>query len=222
MENSLESVLKPVKRKLRWYQFSLRTLLIFVTLFAVACSWVAVKMGQAKRQREAIEAIRKAGGFVWYAEGDYSLNRTWGVDVLGVDFYANVEGASFDHRTNNPDETLKTITPYLVTFKTLTFLDLDKNPVTDKSIPVLLQLKNLDSLQLGGSTITDDGLAQLKDLPNLRRLSLVYADQITDEGIMHLKQFPKLRNIRFESHNPHITKNAWDVVKSFKDYDDLE
>jgi hypothetical protein len=40
MENSSESVEKPVVRRLRWYQFSLRSLLIFVTLFAVALALV--------------------------------------------------------------------------------------------------------------------------------------------------------------------------------------
>lgn len=45
----------------RRYQFSLRTLLIIVTLFAVACSWFAVKMRQAKKQKEAVEAILKWG-----------------------------------------------------------------------------------------------------------------------------------------------------------------
>jgi hypothetical protein len=59
MEDSSESAEKPVKRKLRWYQFSLRSLLIFITLFGVACSWFAVKMGQAKRQREAIETLKR-------------------------------------------------------------------------------------------------------------------------------------------------------------------
>ena len=38
--------------KLRWFQFRLRTLLVVVTLCAVACSWVAVKMWQ----REPIPA----------------------------------------------------------------------------------------------------------------------------------------------------------------------
>jgi hypothetical protein len=54
------------KRKLRWYQFSLRTLLIGVTLVACACSWLAVKMQQARRQKEAVEAIGKAGGAIRY------------------------------------------------------------------------------------------------------------------------------------------------------------
>jgi hypothetical protein len=34
------------KPKRRWYQYSLRTLLICVTLFAVACSWFAI-MGRS-------------------------------------------------------------------------------------------------------------------------------------------------------------------------------
>jgi internalin A len=54
------------KRKLRWYQFSLRTLLVFVTLFGIACSWFAVKMKQATKQREAVQAIIQSGGRVIY------------------------------------------------------------------------------------------------------------------------------------------------------------
>jgi hypothetical protein len=50
MENSPVSGEKPRKRKLRWNQFSLRSLLIFVTVFAFACSWLSVKRQQAKRQ----------------------------------------------------------------------------------------------------------------------------------------------------------------------------
>ena len=50
------------KSKRRWHQYSLRTLLILVTLFAVACSWFAVKMQQARRQREAVEYIRNKFG----------------------------------------------------------------------------------------------------------------------------------------------------------------
>lgn len=50
--------------KRRWYQFSLRTLLIFVTLFAISCSWFAVKLQQARRQREAVEKIRKWSDYV--------------------------------------------------------------------------------------------------------------------------------------------------------------
>jgi hypothetical protein len=56
------------KRKLRWYQFSLRTLLIVVTLFAVACSWFAVKTEQARKQRLAVKEIEQQGGYVVYGD----------------------------------------------------------------------------------------------------------------------------------------------------------
>ncbi len=40
-------------------QFGLATLLVFVTLCALVCSWLAVRIKQARRQAEAVAAIRK-------------------------------------------------------------------------------------------------------------------------------------------------------------------
>ena len=48
--------------KRRWFQFSLRTLLVFVTLCAIPCSWLAVKLRQMKREEAAAAVIEKAGG----------------------------------------------------------------------------------------------------------------------------------------------------------------
>jgi hypothetical protein len=54
------------KPKRRWFQFSLRALLVFVTLCAIVCSWLTVKLQQAKRQREAVAEFEKLGGAVFY------------------------------------------------------------------------------------------------------------------------------------------------------------
>jgi hypothetical protein len=59
------------KHILRWYQFSLRTLLIFVTLFACVCSWFAVKMKEARRQKEAVVALEKLHACIMY---DYEFD----------------------------------------------------------------------------------------------------------------------------------------------------
>jgi hypothetical protein len=45
----------------RWFQFRLRTLLVFVTLGSVALGWLAVKMRAAENQARAVAAIRKIG-----------------------------------------------------------------------------------------------------------------------------------------------------------------
>ena len=48
----------------RMYQYSLRSLMLFVTACAIACSWLAVTIRSQRRQGAAVEAIEKAGGHV--------------------------------------------------------------------------------------------------------------------------------------------------------------
>jgi len=68
---------KPQRRR---YQFSLRTLPVFVLLVAIGMSWFAVKMNEARKQREAVEAIVAAGGWVDY---DHQLGED-GADLCAL------------------------------------------------------------------------------------------------------------------------------------------
>ena len=43
--------------RLRWYQYSLRSLLIVVTLFAILCSLLAAAIPEWKRQRHQREVL---------------------------------------------------------------------------------------------------------------------------------------------------------------------
>ncbi len=58
----------------RRVQFGLRTLLVFVTLCAVVCSWLAVRLREARRQAAAVATMReKFDAVAWYDwELDYS------------------------------------------------------------------------------------------------------------------------------------------------------
>jgi hypothetical protein len=46
----------------RWrFQFSMRSLMVMVVAVAVPCSWLAVEMREAQKQRMAVEAVKKGG-----------------------------------------------------------------------------------------------------------------------------------------------------------------
>ena len=66
----------PLKRKRRWFQFSLRTLLIFTTIAALGSGWFRAKTMRIQKQRAAIEAIEKSGGMVLY---DYQVDSLGGI-----------------------------------------------------------------------------------------------------------------------------------------------
>ena len=55
------------KPKRRWFKFSLRTLLVVMTAL---CVWLGFKVNAARRQKEAVTAIFKAGGTVSF---DYQM-----------------------------------------------------------------------------------------------------------------------------------------------------
>ena len=83
----------------RRFQYSLRTLLLVVTLFAIACSWLAVKIRQAQRQQEAVAEIQKLGGSIvydWPAGWKPARNvlpppgPAWLRSLLGVDLFLTV------------------------------------------------------------------------------------------------------------------------------------
>jgi hypothetical protein len=52
------------KRKCRWFQFSLRTLLIVVMLLAVPCAYVGWQVKFVRERKALLSAIRDRGGHV--------------------------------------------------------------------------------------------------------------------------------------------------------------
>jgi hypothetical protein len=66
---------EPPKRKRRWFQFSLRSLLIVMLLVGIYLRWTVVKV---ERQSEAVKAILDDGGSVTY---DYQIDPSSGVVV---------------------------------------------------------------------------------------------------------------------------------------------
>ena len=150
--------------RLRWFQFSLRSLILVMLLACIGMSWVGVKMQKARRQKEAVEEIKKLGGEVrYYYHGKIinwaqPSNPMWLRTVFGDDCFANV-----DH------------------------VGLGNTNVTDEGVEHLKGLNQLETLWLNNTQVTDAGLERLKGLAQLQWLSL-NSTKVTDEGVKKLRQ----------------------------------
>jgi hypothetical protein len=204
------------KRKLRSFQFSLRTLAIFVTLFAVACSWLAVKIQQTDKRENAINELCKLGYIVtWDYEDAHRLaggselqppGPEWLRNHLGQHFFAAVafvgEPDEDDVRLSDDISYLKDIIDTksirfcrvneaklkcLSGFAGLRCLNLSSSAMTDSDLQYVKRLKHLEVLSIDRTSITDAGLTQIGELKELKEL---YCDdtKVTEFGLENLKK----------------------------------
>src|SRR5437868_273413 len=76
----------------RWYEISLRTLLVSVALFAIPYCWLAVKLRQVQREEEAAAAIAAVGGVAAWDEN--AAERAWLHGILGEHFLRHVRSVT--------------------------------------------------------------------------------------------------------------------------------
>jgi hypothetical protein len=169
-------------RKRRWYQFRLRTLMIFVLISAIPCALLGRKFERKRHEREIVDSIKKAGGTVLY---EYELDPgtpppgpEWLRRLLGDDFFANIDSASFDRAGDSEVETLEGLTE-------LRGVIFNAGNFSERGLSNLKELKNLESLDFLGSQVSDDGVACLGTLSQLESLSFFEAI-ITDAGLAKL------------------------------------
>jgi len=174
------------------FQFGVRSLVVLVVAVAIPCSWLAMKMREAERQRKTVEAIHKAGGPFYY---DYQptdrfpvpwwtelSGPAWLVRLVGVDFFADVVGVSVGN-TRVGDV-------YLEDVKALTRLDwlyLSGTQVSDAGLAHLRGLTRLRLLDLSRTQVSDAGLEHLRGRTRLKYLDLSGTD-VTEEGIEELRK----------------------------------
>ncbi len=160
------------KRRRRWLQFSLRTLLVFVLLVSIGMSWFAVKMAKVRKQREAVEVIEKAGGFVVYGYSTGSSVPKWARAVFGKPFFFDTLG-----------------------------VDVGETEFGDDEAAYLKELTYIKYLALTGPQVTDIWLENLEGLTNLEWLCL-NRTQVTPQGGESLRQSLPNLQMSFESHPP--------------------
>ena len=183
------------------FQFDIRLLLVLVVVVALPCSWMAVEMKAAKRQKEAAAAIVRNGGMVIYdyqsgplAKPGYFIDTvgkqpsgpTWLNRVLGRDFFNKATVVTATEKITDAD------LGHLEGLPWLQRLDLYSDQVTDVGMEHLEGLTRLKMLFLG-NRITDTGLTHIAGLSQLEDLGL--GTQITDAGLEHFEGMTQLQRL---------------------------
>ncbi len=203
----------------RWFQFSLRTLLLFATLSAIPCSWLAVKLREVKREEAAAAALEKAGGIVEWEKT--AAGPAWLCGALGEHFFAHVVSvvSSDGEVTDSTLEPLDAMNhlhrlslfernvtdaglEHLQGLRELKELDLWHTNATDAGLEKIARLKQLEGLDIGMTKATDAGLGKLVGLNNLQSLGLS-GTSVTDAGLEHLQGMKQLTVVSLRG--THVT-----------------
>jgi hypothetical protein len=126
----------------RWFQFSLRALLLALTVFAV---WLGVQVNCVRRQRETVQAILAAGGKAFY---DYQIEP-------GQFFTPDAEPAA-------PRWLRKWIGDDF--FRDVVDVDLNRTDVADAWLTRLNDLPRIKRRNLAYTPVSDAGIENLTNL----------------------------------------------------------
>jgi len=151
------------KPKRRWYQFSLRTLLVVVLVLSPFFAWVGWELEKTRREQAVVGTIEAFGGWVEYHEPNLPpriaqyFRRTQKVDMQ-LPFSVTRDGSLAFHPT-----------------------------IDDNSMTLFEGFTGLEELNLQWTDITDSGLEHLRGLTNLKKLDLS-ASRVTPEGVEELRR----------------------------------
>jgi hypothetical protein len=223
---------KPRTRR-RWLQFSLRTLLIVVFLWALLFGWLGLRLHRARRQRIAIEALEARSAWTLYdyqyvaeerpsftyqyphygyaKHGDPPVSE-WLCDLFGVDFFASVVFVNKGWGNVGHGDLM-----HLDSFPNLEELQLYRTDVTDEDLAHLASLRRLRLLDVSSDDISDEGLTHLASLVSLEEVYLG-GTKLTDAGIARLRDaLPNARIYRYGKLPPAWTFPEEEATGAVKD-----
>lgn len=148
---------------------------VFLVL-AMLAGWAAMGVQKARRQAEAVAALRAAGASVYF---DYQWKKgqavpdavppeaPWLRRLLGDDFFDRAIAVDL-RKTTDPDA----LAHHLLLLPYLTEINAADTPLTDASLAVWCRMPGLTSVDLQGTQITAAGLQPLRRMPYLKQLLL--------------------------------------------------
>jgi Leucine-rich repeat (LRR) protein len=196
----------------RPFQYSIRSMLIFTAIIAIAGGWMAQRIREAAQQEQALGLC---GQGIW-KETD-NLTPSCLRHLFGGHFFLELNDAfECDYcESNATDADLE----YVKRFKRLRKLTIRGNPaITDAALERLKDLKQLTHLYLLETNITDAGMKQIEAFDNLQELWLCNT-RVTGAGLKYLAGLKQLRSLRFEK--GAITDEGLDAIKKLTQLEGL-
>ena len=209
-------------------QFSLRSLLVSVSLAGCGCGWWLHIDRQFCTQQAAAAALRKLGAST-SASPVFPSWLTEQIENEAIDRYHRVTDVVLfpesgfcyvgipmilEQNAAIGDEDLAPLNQLPFARR----IRLDYTHLTNRGMASLQRLTRLEDLSLRSTKVSDAGLAHLAKLRSLRRLDLSYTD-ITDAGLVHLKQLSSLESVdldgtRVTPEGIHRLKQALPALKA--------
>jgi hypothetical protein len=167
------------------------------------CIWLGVKANQARRQKEAVEALLELGATVRYGHQCYDAVPTefdseknlevpdWLGRLAGDDFFQTVALIQLPETVTDQDIVHLAALPHVerLIFSQESYQEI---AVTDAGLDHLPRPDRLVSLAAANTLIGDAFLKQLAGATELETLHLS-GTRVTDEGLQSLPRLPKLK-----------------------------
>jgi hypothetical protein len=208
-----------VPPKRRWLRFSLRTLFVLVTIVG---GWIGWQMNAARRQKQAVEALERAGANINY---DYQQKfgppsipipqsvpgikppshyfdpnvalpgPSWLRASLGDDYFTNVVSLGFDQHVS-VDPSVLHVLSYLPRVSSLSIVE--GKDIRDDDLGGFAELSELEYLDIKQSKLNGSFLALLRRPERMVLLS--FPDSEFDDSAMeYLEAMPNLERLYLNS-----------------------
>lgn len=192
------TTMTPDRPRRRWRSLSLRSLMILVLLCG---GWLGWWLDRARRQREAVEALRALGTVVAFDDERITSRSTVTVASgpprlatlrrwLGEEYFRDVAEVALRGRAD--DQKLRLIAQ----LGGLRKLSLNYR-AGDGDLAALAGLRRLESLDIRGYGLDDRTVAPLGRLTSLKEL-LIQTTRLTDAGLAPLRSLRRLETLKVE------------------------
>jgi internalin A len=177
------------KSKLRWYQFTVRSLLALMVIVSLLGSWWAVQVDRFHRQEEAVAALVELGGRVNYyhqhrkssgePKYDDGEGPKWLTSLLGKDYFVKVFSVNL-----SVAQAVDADLEHLEELRGVRTLSLKSPPITDAGFAHVARLTELEELYVVGDKDSVDGVLVAR-----------HGRPIGDAALVHLKGLKKLQTL---------------------------